>query len=136
MIAEAIRVLNKTAAKQAVFENIINGYGKKRHTTFYSDFSIADEYGEKEIVDTLKTISPFEEEYVILSKKQFRSPHASSEDIMMMINMLQPKYYFPVMGEYRHQVENAMLAKRLNIKEENILLNELNISLLKSFLIL
>ena len=59
---------------------------------------------------------------VILSKK-YLSAHASSEDIMMMINLMQPKYYFPVMGEYRHQVENAILAKKLNIDEDHILLN-------------
>lgn len=59
---------------------------------------------------------------VILSKKQFRSPHASSEDIMMMINMLRPKYYFPVIGEYREQVENANLALIMDMKEENIFL--------------
>lgn len=59
---------------------------------------------------------------VILSK-EYLSPHASSEDIMLMINLMQPKYYFPVIGEYRHQVENAILAKKLNIDENNILLN-------------
>lgn len=59
---------------------------------------------------------------VILSKK-YLSPHASSEDIMLMINLMQPKYYFPVMGEYRHQVENAILAKKLNMDEGNIILN-------------
>jgi len=59
---------------------------------------------------------------LILLSKNFISPHASSEDIMMMINLMNPKYYFPVNGEYRHQVENAILAKNLNIKEENILL--------------
>lgn len=59
---------------------------------------------------------------VILSKKQFRSPHASSEDIMMMINMLRPKYYFPVIGEYREQVENANLALIMGMREENIFL--------------
>lgn len=59
---------------------------------------------------------------VILSKKQYRSPHASSEDIMMMLNMLQPKYYFPVTGEYRYQVENARLAYKLGMQEENVLL--------------
>lgn len=59
---------------------------------------------------------------VILSKRQYRSPHASSEDIMMMLNMLQPKYYFPVTGEYRYQVENARLAYKLGMSEENVLL--------------
>jgi len=59
---------------------------------------------------------------LILLSKKIMSPHASSEDIMMMINLMKPKYYFPVLGEYRHQVENAILAKKLNINEENILL--------------
>lgn len=58
---------------------------------------------------------------VILSKK-YLSPHASSEDLQMMINLMQPKYYFPVIGEYRHQVENANAAKKLGYTDENILL--------------
>jgi ribonuclease J len=59
---------------------------------------------------------------VILSKKQYRSPHASSEDIMMMLNMLNPKYYIPVTGEYRYQVENARLAYKLGMDEDHVLL--------------
>ena len=59
---------------------------------------------------------------IILSKKQYRSPHASSEDILMMINMLHPKYYFPIIGEYRYQVENARLAYKLGMNEDNVLL--------------
>ncbi len=59
---------------------------------------------------------------VILSKKEYRSPHASSEDIMMMINMLHPKYYFPIVGEYRYQVENANLAYKLGMDEDHVLL--------------
>ena len=59
---------------------------------------------------------------VVLSKK-YLSPHASSEDLMMMINLMQPKYYFPVIGEYRHQVENANAARKIGMKDENILLN-------------
>ena len=59
---------------------------------------------------------------VILSKK-YLSPHASSEDVMLMINLMNPKYYMPVLGEYRHQVQNAQLAKKLNFDEKNILLN-------------
>ena len=58
---------------------------------------------------------------VILSK-QFLSPHASEEDLLMMLNLMQPKYYFPVIGEYRHQVENANAAKRIGYNDDNILL--------------
>ena len=50
------------------------------------------------------------------------SNHASSEDLMMMINLMNPKYYFPVIGEYRHQVENSNNAKVLGYTDENIIL--------------
>ena len=43
---------------------------------------------------------------------------------MMMIDLMKPKYYFPIKGEYRHQVANAALAEKVGIKKENILLKE------------
>lgn len=58
---------------------------------------------------------------VLLPKKSL-SLHASSEDLMLMINLMKPKYYLPIIGEYRHQAENAILAKKLGIEESNILL--------------
>ena len=59
---------------------------------------------------------------VILSTKKYLSHHASSEDLMMMVNLMNPKYYFPVTGEYRHQVANAKLAEVMGIDKQNILL--------------
>ena len=50
--------------------------------------------------------------------------HASSEDLMMMINLMNPKYYFPVKGEYSEQVANGDLALNLGIPSENIILKE------------
>ena len=80
-------------------------------------------YESSEITATkvFNKISKVGSKLIILSKK-YLSPHSSSEDIMLMINLMKPKYYMPVTGEYRHQVENAMLAERLNIPKENILL--------------
>ncbi len=59
---------------------------------------------------------------VILSNKKYLGHHASAEDIMLMLDLINPKYYFPVIGEYRHQVENANKAMKIGIPEENILL--------------
>lgn len=59
---------------------------------------------------------------VDLPRKKYPSHHASSEDLMLMIDLMKPKYYMPVIGEYRHMVENANAAKAVGIKEENILL--------------
>lgn len=58
-----------------------------------------------------------------MSSKEFPSLHGSSEDLMLMLDLMQPKYYFPVIGEYRHQYANAEVAKQIGMKEENIILN-------------
>ncbi len=59
---------------------------------------------------------------ITMSSKQFNSLHASSEDLMLMLNLLQPKYYFPVNGEYRHQVANSEVAKQMGMDDKNIIL--------------
>lgn len=50
--------------------------------------------------------------------------HASQEDLMIMLNLVSPKYYMPVKGEYRSMVNNANLAIELGMKPENILLKQ------------
>jgi len=50
--------------------------------------------------------------------------HASSEDLMIMIRLLQPKFYMPAEGEYRYMVGNANLASSLGIPKENIFLKQ------------
>ncbi len=50
--------------------------------------------------------------------------HASSEDLMLMLKLTNPKYYMPVKGEYRYLVQNANLANALGIPKENIILKQ------------
>ncbi len=50
--------------------------------------------------------------------------HASQEDLMIMLNLVSPKYYMPVKGEYRSMVNNTNLATELGMKPENILLKQ------------
>lgn len=119
---------------------IISNEREKPYTNLKRILRNSDKFVTLNEEDTVVMLSPIYEDHeitatkifnkiakvgsklIILSKK-YLSPHASSEDIMMMINLMKPKYYFPVSGEYRHQVENANLARKLNIPEENILLN-------------
>lgn len=61
---------------------------------------------------------------VSLSSKKHLLHHASREDLMLMINLMNPKYYFPVKGEYRHQYMNAEVAEELGIPKENIILKQ------------
>jgi len=77
---------------------------------------------EKSATKVFDDISKIGSNLVILSSKKYLGSHASSEDLMMMINLMNPKYYFPVIGEYRHQVENAKLAENLGYNKDQIIL--------------
>ncbi len=48
------------------------------------------------------------------------SGHASKEELKLMLNLVRPKYFMPIHGEYRHLAYHAMLARKLNIPDENI----------------
>ena len=61
---------------------------------------------------------------ISLDPKKHLLHHSSREDLMLMINLMDPKYYFPVKGEYRHQVKNAEIAERLGMSKENIILKQ------------
>ncbi|MCC7201100.1 MAG: ribonuclease J [Nitrospirae bacterium] len=52
------------------------------------------------------------------------SGHACREEQKMMLNLVKPKYFIPVHGEYRHLVYHARLAEGLGIPRENILILE------------
>lgn len=77
---------------------------------------------EKTSTKLFDEISKIDSNLIILSPNKYLSNHASSEDLMLMLNLMNPKYYFPVIGEYRHQVENAQCALNIGMNEENILL--------------
>ena len=48
------------------------------------------------------------------------SGHASKEELKLMLNIVKPKFFIPVHGEYRHLISHANLAKKVGIPEDNI----------------
>ncbi len=52
------------------------------------------------------------------------SGHASKEELKLMLNLIRPKYFMPIHGEYRHLVYHSMLAKKLGIPKEHIFILE------------
>lgn len=52
------------------------------------------------------------------------SGHGSQEELKMMLNLVKPKFFVPVHGEYRHLVKHAQLANRLGIPSKNIFVGE------------
>jgi ribonuclease J len=79
---------------------------------------------EKTAADLFDDIAKIGANLIIFSSKKYLEYHASSEDLMLMIDLMNPKYYFPVIGEYRHQVANANLASKLGLAKENIILKQ------------
>ncbi|MFW5998651.1 MAG: ribonuclease J [Halanaerobiaceae bacterium] len=48
------------------------------------------------------------------------SGHASQEELKLMLNLTNPKYFIPTHGEYRHLHQHANLAKKVGVSPENI----------------
>lgn len=111
----------------ANLERIIKGYDKyikvkETDTIFITEPSYAGI--EKRMAVIMDEIAMLGANAISLSSKKHLLHHASSEDLMLMINLMNPKYYFPVKGEYRHQYANAEIAESLGIPKENIILKQ------------
>ena len=111
----------------ANLERIIKGYDKyikikDTDTIFITEPSYAGI--EKRMAIIMDEIAMLGANAISLSSKKHLLHHASSEDLMLMINLMNPKYYFPVKGEYRHQYANAEIAESLGIPKENIILKQ------------
>lgn len=52
------------------------------------------------------------------------SGHGFREDIKMMINLVQPRYFIPIHGEYRHLVRCSRIAEGVGIHPDRIFLVE------------
>ena len=114
--------------REKVFSNInriIKGYDKFIKLTEEDTVVFASpiyEGMEKIATKVFDKIAQLGCNLVIIPSSKYLSHHASREDLMMMIDLMSPKYYFPVIGEYRHQVENAKNAFNTGMDEANVLL--------------
>lgn len=52
------------------------------------------------------------------------SGHASQEELKLMINLVKPKFFVPIHGEYRMLYKHANLAEQMGIPQENIFVGE------------
>ena len=120
-------ICDDKANAYASINKIVSGYDK--FITLKKDDAIV--FAEPRYDANEKTIVKLENDLAMAGCKIVSLPkeknilhHASSEDIMLMIKLMNPKYYMPVKGEYRYMVNNANLANDLGIKPENIFLKQ------------
>ena len=52
------------------------------------------------------------------------SGHASQEEIKLVHNLVRPKFFIPVHGEFHHLIKHANIAKSLGMPKENIVIAE------------
>lgn len=58
----------------------------------------------------------------VLKNKELQSMHASEEDIKVLIQILNPKYFIPIKGEYQHFVAVSDVAKKMSINDDCIII--------------
>ena len=120
-----ILISNENERPLMNLERIVNGYDKyvklkENDTVFYLEpISVGMEKKTAKLADDISKIGA---NVVTLSNKDHLLNHASQEDLMLMLNLMKPKYYFPVIGEYRQMLENANVAASIGMEKENIIL--------------
>ena len=106
-------------------KRIVRGYDKFVTITDKDTFVLVspiDDGMEGTATKILDTLARIGVDTIVLDKRNYLSHHASSEDLMLMIDLMKPKYYMPVIGDYRQQVANANAAKQIGMKCDHILL--------------
>ena len=122
-----ILISNDRETPYSNINRILNGHDKfitleKTDTVCFAEPSY-DAY-EKLLVKILNDLAIKGVNIVQIPKDKSVRHHASSEDLRLLIKLFNPKYYMPIKGEYRYQVQNGNLAYSVGIPKENILLKE------------
>ena len=111
----------------ATVDRIVNGNDKfiklkETDTVVFAEPKYDD--SEKLLVKIQDEIAMMGANSITIPKDKTILHHASQEDLMIMLNLVKPKYYMPVKGEYRLMVNNANLASSLGMDAANIILKQ------------
>jgi ribonuclease J len=106
-------------------KRIVNGYDKyiriKDGDTVVFLEPIQDGM-ERTLANISDLIARLGADIITLSPKQYLLHHASTEDLILMLDLANPKYYMPVIGDYRYMVANAGIAQSVGMPSENVIL--------------
>ncbi len=120
-------ICDDKASPYQAMSKIYNGYDKFIHLKSSDTIVFSEpryDSNEKLLVKLENDLSEVGCEIVNIPSDKIIVQHASSEDLMLMLKLMRPKYYMPVKGEYRYMVGNADLANSLGIPKENIILKQ------------
>ncbi|AOV08220.1 ribonuclease J [Sporosarcina ureilytica] len=75
---------------------------------------------EVSMYETMNQLSKKGARVLTSSRKVHVSGHGSQEDLKLMLNLMQPKYFIPIQGEYRMLIAHSKLAQQTGIKKTSI----------------
>lgn len=75
---------------------------------------------EVKMYNTMNLLAKAGAQILTTGSKIHVSGHGSQEDLKMMLNLMQPKYFIPVQGEYRMLIAHSKLAQQVGLQKNQI----------------
>ncbi|KYG89560.1 Zn-dependent hydrolase [[Bacillus] sp. KCTC 13219] len=75
---------------------------------------------EVQMYKTMNQLAKAGAKVLSADKKVHVSGHGSQEDLKLMLNLMQPKYFVPIQGEYRMLIAHSKLAQSLGMQKSKI----------------
>lgn len=75
---------------------------------------------EVQIADTMNSLAKLGAKVLSADKKVHVSGHGAQEDLKLMLNLMKPKYFIPIQGEYRMLIAHSKLAQQTGLSKSQI----------------
>jgi ribonuclease J len=75
---------------------------------------------EVQMYNTMNQIAKIGAKVVAADKKVHVSGHGSAEDLKLMLNLMRPKYFLPIQGEYRMLIAHSKIAQSVGLQKAQI----------------
>jgi ribonuclease J len=75
---------------------------------------------EVQMYNTMNQIAKTGARVLTADKKVHVSGHGSQEDLKLMLNLMRPKYFVPIQGEYRMLIAHSKLAQSIGMQKSQI----------------
>ncbi len=75
---------------------------------------------EVQMYNTMNQLAKAGANVLTADKKVHVSGHGSQEDLKLMLNLMQPKYFVPIQGEYRMLIAHSKLAQSVGMQKSQI----------------
>ncbi|MCZ2258769.1 ribonuclease J [Sporosarcina sp. G11-34] len=75
---------------------------------------------EVEMNQTMNDLAQAGASVLTSSRKVHVSGHGSQEDLKLMLNLMQPKYFIPIQGEYRMLIAHSKLAQQTGVPKTSV----------------